>query len=143
MRFRAVTGLFLSDARPMGSHFPLQDPVDHPAKPQGSFCAPRYAFSASLRVGPQLPVAAGLTRLDKTDRRVPLIDVEPNKRCSSAAIVQSSPARDGWSERRIAWGYPRSEASRNTLVLGCDGRKAQLGDPGSNANGESLPSLSA
>ncbi len=49
MRLRTVTGPILSDAVPSGSHFPLQDPVRHPANPKGSFCCSRYTFSASLR----------------------------------------------------------------------------------------------
>ncbi len=49
MRLRTVTGPILSDAMPRGSHFPLQDPVHHPANPQGSFCSSRYAFSALPR----------------------------------------------------------------------------------------------
>ena len=49
MRLRTVTGPILSDAMPLGSHFPDQDPVRHPANPQGSFCSSRYAFSALPR----------------------------------------------------------------------------------------------
>jgi len=49
MRLRTVTGPILSDAMPSGSHFPLQDPVHHPANPQGSFFSSRYAVFASLR----------------------------------------------------------------------------------------------
>jgi len=49
MRLRTVTDPILSDAMPRGSHFPLQDPVRHPANPQGSFCSSRYAFSALPR----------------------------------------------------------------------------------------------
>ncbi len=79
MRLRTVTGPILSDAMPMGSHFPLQDPVGHPANPKGSLGYLRYAPCASLRVGPQLPVAVGLTCLDNTGQRMLAIDVEPSK----------------------------------------------------------------
>ncbi len=79
MRLRTVTSPTLSGAMPLRSHFPLQDPVRHPANPEGSVGSSRYAPSASLRVGPQLPLTIGLTGLDNAGRRMLVIDVEPNK----------------------------------------------------------------
>ena len=47
--------------------------------PKGSLGSSRYAPCASLRVGPQPPVAVGLTGLDNTGQRMVVNDVEPNK----------------------------------------------------------------
>ena len=84
MRLRTVTGPILSDAMPRGSHFPLQDPVRHPANPQGSFFSSRYAPSASLR-------QHNLFRHQRFDERTAARAYAPRRRARMASNDPASP----------------------------------------------------